>query len=71
MCSLPPVGLILTRFTGGTPDILTIINISIETTPVRWQMKETVMINSKYLRRLIKGYTTPCLRHHGMKGTVG
>jgi hypothetical protein len=68
---LPPVGLILTGFTGGTPDILTIINISIETTSVRRQMKETVMVDSKYLRRFIKGYAASCLRHHGMKGTVG
>ena len=71
MSGSPSLGSYLSGLVGGTPYVISILNVRIKTASVGGYMEEFIMVYSPYLWALVKCHAAARLGHHGMEGAVG
>ena len=71
MRGTPLLRLAFARLIGGTPAVIAVQNIGVETAAVGGDMEELIVVDTPDLGGLIKGDTTAGLGHHGVESTVG
>ena len=71
VCGGPLFGLGFAGLVCGAPEIVSVLDIGIETASVGGDMEEFVVVDAPDLRGLIESDTAACLRHHSVEGAVG